>query len=68
MAARLTAHIVEASTWDTRNERLFRNHLRPHPQVALGYADLKRRAAAEEDDGPAYTKRKTELIQAAVDH
>jgi GrpB-like predicted nucleotidyltransferase (UPF0157 family) len=61
-------HIVTADTWDTRNERLFRDHLRSHPEVAAEYGELKRRAAAEEDDGLAYTKRKTELIQRAVDH
>ncbi|WP_181765690.1 GrpB family protein [Streptomyces albidus (ex Kaewkla and Franco 2022)] len=61
-------HIVTADTWDTRNERLFRDHLRSHPQVAAEYGELKRRAASEEDDGLAYTKRKTELIQRVVDH
>jgi GrpB-like predicted nucleotidyltransferase (UPF0157 family) len=60
-------HVVTADTWDTRNERLFRDHLRTHPQVAAEYAELKRRAAAEEDDGLAYTQRKTELIQRVVD-
>ncbi|SCK59195.1 GrpB family protein [Streptomyces sp. WMMB 322] len=60
-------HIVTADTWDTRNERLFRDHLRSHPQVAQEYGELKRRAAADAEDGLAYTKRKTELIQRVVD-
>jgi GrpB-like predicted nucleotidyltransferase (UPF0157 family) len=37
-------HIVTADTWDTRNERLFRDHLRSHPQLAREYGELKRRA------------------------
>ncbi|WP_190820076.1 GrpB family protein [Saccharopolyspora pogona] len=61
-------HIVTADTWGSRNERLFRDHLRMHPEVAAEYGELKRRVAAEEDNGLAYTKRKTELIQRAVDH
>lgn len=60
-------HIVTADTWDTRNERLFRDHLRAHPQVAAEYGEMKRRLAAEEEAGLAYTKRKTELIQRVVD-
>lgn len=60
-------HVVTAGTWDTRNERLFRDHLRAHPDVAAEYSDLKRHVAGEEDDGTAYTKRKTELIQRVVD-
>lgn len=60
-------HVVTADTWDTRNERLFRDHLRAHPQAAAEYGELKRRVAAEEDDGLAYTRRKTELIQRVVD-
>ncbi|WP_211228393.1 GrpB family protein [Glycomyces tenuis] len=61
-------HIVTADSWDTRNERLFRDHLRTHPETAAEYGELKQRIAAEEDDGLVYTKRKTELIQRVVDH
>ncbi|OEU86584.1 hypothetical protein DB35_23030 [Streptomyces abyssalis] len=60
-------HIVTAETWDTRNERLFRDHLRAHPETAAEYSALKRHVVREEDDGLAYTKRKTELIQRVVD-
>jgi len=60
-------HVVAAGTWETRNERLFRDHLRAHPEVAAQYGELKRRAAAGADDGLAYTMCKTELIQRAVD-
>jgi GrpB-like predicted nucleotidyltransferase (UPF0157 family) len=58
-------HIVGADTWNTRNERLFRDHLRAHPQAAAEYSELKRNVAAL--DGSAYTTAKTELIQRIVD-
>ncbi|RMI46264.1 GrpB family protein [Streptomyces triticirhizae] len=60
-------HIVTADSWDTRNERLFRDHLRAHPEVAAEYEAVKRRLAAETDDGFLYTKAKTEIIQRGVD-
>ena len=60
-------HVVAAGTWDTRNERLLRDHLRQHPQDARRYAELKQRLAAEHTDGTEYTKAKTELIQELTD-
>lgn len=60
-------HIVTADTFDTRNERLFRDHLLAHPAVAAEYGELKKRLAARETDGLAYTKAKTDLIQRVVD-
>ncbi|UED84465.1 GrpB family protein [Streptomyces profundus] len=60
-------HIVTADSWPTRNERLFRDHLRAHPEKAAEYEATKRRVAAETDDGFTYTKRKTEIIQRGVD-
>jgi GrpB-like predicted nucleotidyltransferase (UPF0157 family) len=61
-------HIVEQATWDTRNERLLRDYLLEHPEAAQAYGDLKRRlAAAHAEDGLAYTKAKTDLIQSLVD-
>ncbi|WP_062207162.1 GrpB family protein [Streptomyces sp. NBRC 109706] len=60
-------HIVTADTWPTRNERLFRDHLRAHPEMAAEYEAVKRRLAAETDDGFTYTKSKTEVIQRGVD-
>ncbi|QPP08395.1 GrpB family protein [Streptomyces bathyalis] len=59
---------VTAGTWDTRNERLFRDHMRSHPQVAREYGELNQRATGEGADGPAYGKRRTELIRRVVDH
>jgi GrpB-like predicted nucleotidyltransferase (UPF0157 family) len=60
-------HVVPADTWDTRNQRLLRDHLRAHPEDARRYAELKQRLAGEDADGDAYTKAKTELIQELTD-
>ena len=60
-------HVVPADTWETRNERLLRDHLRAHPDDARRYAGLKQRLAAEHADGTEYTKAKTELIQELTD-
>jgi GrpB-like predicted nucleotidyltransferase (UPF0157 family) len=60
-------HVVPADTWDTRNERLLRDHLRAHPDDARRYAELKQRLAAEHTDGTEYAKAKTELIQELTD-
>jgi len=56
-------HVVEASTFATRNQRLLRDYLRSHPDDVARYAALKRRLAATHDDGTNYTRAKTELIQ-----
>jgi len=60
-------HVVPAGSWETNNERLFRDHLREHPEDARRYAELKWRLAAEHTDGLAYTRAKTELIQELTD-
>jgi len=60
-------HVVPAGTWDTRNERLLRDHLRAHPEDARRYAELKQRLAAERTGGAEYTRAKTELIQELTD-
>ena len=56
-------HVVEASTFATRNQRLLRDYLRSHPDDVARYAALKRHLAAVHDDGGNYTRAKTELIQ-----
>jgi GrpB-like predicted nucleotidyltransferase (UPF0157 family) len=61
-------HVVPADTFETRNERLLRDHLRSHPEDARRYAELKQRLATEHtDDGDAYTRAKTALIQELTD-
>jgi len=60
-------HVVEASTFATRNQRLLRDYLRGHADDVARYAALKRRLAALHDDGADYTRAKTELIQELTD-
>ena len=60
-------HVVTAASWDTRNQRLLRDHLRQHPADRDAYGRLKRDLAAAGDDGDAYTRAKTALIQRMVD-
>ncbi|MET7425651.1 GrpB family protein [Dactylosporangium sp. NPDC005555] len=60
-------HVVTADTWDTRNERLLRDHLLRHPGDRDEYGRLKRALAAAGHDGDTYTREKTALIQRMVD-
>lgn len=60
-------HVVPADSWETRNERLLRDHLRGHPADVLRYAELKRRLAARYTDPDGYTRAKTQLIQELTD-
>lgn len=60
-------HVVPADTWEHRNERLLRDHLREHPEDARAYGELKERLAAEGLAGEAYTRAKTDLIQQFTD-
>lgn len=61
-------HVVPAATLATRNEVLLRDLLRRRPQYAASYSELKRSLAVSfADDGFAYTRGKTDLIQRYVD-
>ena len=61
-------HIVTTASWDLRNERLLRDHLRLHPADRDEYGQLKRRLAMDVGhDGDAYTRAKTALVQRLVD-
>ncbi|MBL7259461.1 GrpB family protein [Paractinoplanes lichenicola] len=60
-------HIVTADTWETRNQRILRDHLRTNEQDRDAYAALKRELAATAPDGDAYTEGKTALIQQIMD-
>jgi len=61
-------HLVEASTWDSRKERLMRDYLRVHPDAAAAYGRLKKKLAQEcAGDSLTYTRRKTDFIQAIMD-
>jgi len=58
-------HVVPLAAWDTRNERLLRDHLRTHPRDRDRYAMLKQ--TARDKDGEDYTRAKTAVIQYLVD-
>lgn len=60
-------HVVPEEDWDSRNERLLRDHLLANPDAAAEYGELKRGLAATATNGLAYTKGKTKLIQRLVD-
>ena len=62
-------HVVEQAIWAERNERLMRDYLRQHPDVACAYGTLKSQLAVEfVNDSLAYTKAKTAFIQYIIDH
>ena len=61
-------HLVDASTWNNRKERIMRDFLRLHPDAASAYGRLKKALAQEcADDSLAYTRRKTDFIQSVMD-
>ena len=60
-------HVVTVASWDTRNERLLRDHLLRHPADRDAYGALKRELAGAGHDGEGYTRAKTALIQRMVD-
>jgi len=60
-------HVVTTATWETRNERLLRDHLLAHPEARERYAALKRELMDRYGPGDAYTRGKTELIQELTD-
>ncbi len=61
-------HILAESDWNLAHERLMRDQLLAHPDQARAYGALKDRLAIEfRDDRDAYTRAKTEFIQAIVD-
>ncbi len=60
-------HVVEASTFATRNQLLLRDYLRANPADAARYASLKRTLAVTLTAGDDYTRAKTDLIQELTD-
>ena len=60
-------HVVTAPGWDTRNQRLLRDHLRGADEDRARYADLKHALAAGGLSPEEYTRAKTELIQEMTD-
>ncbi len=64
---RFHLHIVTTEVWPDKTERLFRDWLCAHPDVAKAYADLKNiLAGRHEGDARAYTDAKGEFIRTVV--
>jgi GrpB-like predicted nucleotidyltransferase (UPF0157 family) len=53
-------HVVTARSWDTRNERLLRDHLRQHLADRDAYAQLKRSLADAGQDAARSNKTATQ--------
>lgn len=60
-------HVVTTTSWPTRNERLFRDHLLAHPDRAAEYGRIKQELASSVHDIDQYTRGKTDFIQHCVD-
>lgn len=60
-------HLIQPSNERWAKELEFRDRLRADPGVAMAYAQLKRKLAAEHhDDREAYTLGKTDFIRSAL--
>jgi len=56
-------HVVTLESWPTRNQRIFRDHLRAHPADAARYAQLKQAIVAAGTGPGEYARAKTALVQ-----
>ncbi|WP_326691067.1 GrpB family protein [Streptomyces sp. NBC_01795] len=59
-------HVVTLESWPARNQRIFRDYLRAHPEDATRYAQLKRTVVAGTGPGE-YARAKTALVQELTD-
>jgi GrpB-like predicted nucleotidyltransferase (UPF0157 family) len=61
-------HVYEQSSDEWRNNLLFRNFLRSHPEQAPAYAQLKKkRASLYAEDRTTYTQMKAPFIQSVIE-
>ncbi|MFD6433877.1 GrpB family protein [Streptomyces venezuelae] len=60
-------HVVALESWPTRNQRIFRDHLRAHAEDARRYAQLKWAIAAASTDAGEYSRAKMALVQEITD-
>ncbi|MEU4765755.1 GrpB family protein [Actinosynnema sp. NPDC023794] len=60
-------HVVSLESWPTRNQRIFRDHLRAHPEDAARYAQLKRAIVVAGTASGEYARAKTALVQELTD-
>lgn len=62
-------HILPYEGFYLRNEILFRDYLRKHPELVIKYGELKEKVAIDFGETMAdYTRAKTEFIQSVVDN
>jgi GrpB-like predicted nucleotidyltransferase (UPF0157 family) len=61
-------HVYEQSSDEWRNNLLFRNFLRSHPEQAAAYAQLKKKLASlYAEDRTTYTQMKAPFIQSVIE-
>ncbi|WP_422070714.1 GrpB family protein [Streptomyces hoynatensis] len=60
-------HVVTLGSWPNRNQRIFRDYLRGHPEDAARYAQLKRAIIAAGTAPGEYARAKTALVQELTD-
>lgn len=61
-------HVYEQSSDEWRNNLLFRNYLRSHPEQAAAYAELKKHLASiYVEDRATYTQMKAPFIQSMIE-
>jgi GrpB-like predicted nucleotidyltransferase (UPF0157 family) len=61
-------HVYEQSSDEWRNNLLFRNYLRSHPEQAAAYAELKKQLASlYAEDRATYTQMKVPFIQSIIE-
>ncbi|CAH1194819.1 hypothetical protein PAECIP111891_00522 [Paenibacillus allorhizoplanae] len=61
-------HVYEQSSDEWRNNLLFRNYLRSHPEQAAAYAELKKHLASMYvEDRATYTQMKAPFIQSMIE-
>ncbi|WP_202970808.1 GrpB family protein [Saccharothrix sp. ALI-22-I] len=60
-------HVVSLESWPTRNQRIFRDYLRAHPEDAARYAQLKRAIVVAGTASGGYARAKTTLVQELTD-
>ncbi|ROP29767.1 GrpB family protein [Couchioplanes caeruleus] len=60
-------YVVTTDTWDTRSERLLRDHLLTHPGARERYAAAKQELMDRFGPGEAYTRGKEALIRELTD-
>jgi GrpB-like predicted nucleotidyltransferase (UPF0157 family) len=60
-------HVVSLESWPTRNQRIFRDYLRTHPEAAARYARLKREIVVAGTASGEYARAKTVLVQEFTD-